>query len=119
MGFFLDSTEDCADNHLLFINDIHAGIVKLNANWENDLTHSNHLKFSGGLSFYVLARLFPSFFRPSFNPHGMLRGFITPVLKDHTLHKHSSLNHQPINLSSNLLKLFEVCLFSKLGSEMH
>ena len=35
----------------------------------------------------------------------------TPVLKDHNLNKHISSNYRPVILSSNLLKVFELCVF--------
>ena len=44
----------------------------------------------------------------------MLRDVITPVLKDHKLNKNSSVNYRPVMLSSNLLKVFELCLFPVL-----
>ena len=105
------SSQTFAGNHLLFINGIQAAIAKLNAGLGHDLIHSNHLKFSGGLFRNVLARLFSSLLRHSFIPHEMLRGVITPVLKDHKLNKNSSVNYRPVMLSSNLLKVFELCLF--------
>ena len=73
----------------------------------------------------LISKLFFSFVVHSYIPIAMLRGSITPIIKDRFGDHSSSDNYRPVMSSSVFLKLFEYCLleriepFVKLNSRQH
>ena len=79
-----------------------------------DHIHSNHLKLSSELLHDVIAKLFSSFIIHSFLPPEMIKGIITPIVKNKLGNLCSSDNYRPVMNSSVFLKLFEYCLLLKI-----
>ena len=79
-----------------------------------DKIHSNHLKLESDLFIEFFAKLITSFVIHSFIPMDLLRGLITPLVKDKFGDLSLSSNYRPVMSSSVLLKLFEYCLLSKI-----
>ena len=80
-----------------------------------DNIHSNHLKFNSEVLDDLLARLFTSFIIHGFVPRDMIKGIITPVVKDKFGDLSDSGNYRPIMNSSVFLKCFEYCLLDKIN----
>ena len=79
-----------------------------------DKIHSRHLKFNSELLHDFLAKLFSSFIIHNYLPSEMIKGVITPVVKNKLGNLCSSDNYRPIMNSSVFLKLFEYCLLHKI-----
>ena len=95
-------------------DDIKKGIKQLKDSIGFDCIHSNHLKISSDLLHELLAQLYTSFLVHGFVPAEMIRGVITPVIKDKFGDISSSSNYRPIMNSSVFLKLFEYCLLDRI-----
>ena len=72
------------------------------------------LRFDSVLLIDILALLFTSFVIHSFVPTDMVRGIITPIVKDKFGDLTSSSNYRPVMISSVFLKVFEYCLLDKI-----
>ena len=94
--------------------DILRGITKLKVGIGCDMIHSNHLKFSPPLFVELLTELFNSFILHGYIPNEILKGVITPLVKDKLGNISSSNNYRPVMSSSVFLKLFEYCLQEKI-----
>ena len=79
-----------------------------------DKIHSNHLKFHSELLHLFVAKLFTSFVVHNFLPSALIKGVITPIVKNKLGNLSSSDNYRPIMNSSVFLKLFEYCLLAKI-----
>ena len=79
-----------------------------------DKIHSNHLKFDSELLVELLATLFTGFIIHNYIPIDVLKGIITPILKDNFGDLSDSDNYRPVMNSSVLLKLFEYCLLFRI-----
>ena len=73
------------------------------------------MKFESTLLVDLLACLFTSFVVHSFVPAVMVRGIITPIVKDKFGDLSSSSNYRPVMTSSVFLKVFEYCLSDKMS----
>ena len=106
-------------------DDVQRAIKKLKHNVGMDNIHSNHIKMCSDLFTELISMLFFSFVIHSYIPIAMLRGSITPIIKDRFGDHSSSDNYRPVMSSSVFLKLFEYCLleriepFVKLNSRQH
>ena len=96
------------------IEDVKKSIRSLKVTLGFDKIHSNHLKFDSVILIDLLARLFTGFIVHSFVPVNMLRGIITPIVKDKFGDLSSSNNYRPVMTSSVFLKIFEYCLSDKI-----
>ena len=96
------------------IEDVKKSINSLKATIGFDKIHSNHLKFDSVILIDLLACLFTAFIVHSFVPTNMVRGIITPIVKDKFGDLSSSNNYRPVMTSSVFLKLFEYCLSDKI-----
>ena len=80
-----------------------------------DNIHANHLKICSDLFMELISSLFTSFIIHNYIPVVMLKGIITPIIKD----SHGDLskmdNYRPIMSSSVFLKVFEYCLLDKIS----
>ena len=97
------------------IYDIKRAINSLNAGIGFDGIHSNHLKVSPDICNEFISMLFSSFVIHSYIPIDMLRGVITPIVKDSFGDLSSSENYRPVMSSSVLLKLLEYCILDKIN----
>ena len=61
-----------------------------------------------------ITNIFSSFVLHSFIPLVMLKGVITPIVKDKFGNMTSSDNYRPVMSSSIFLKLFEYCILAKI-----
>ena len=79
-----------------------------------DGIHSNHLKFC--TDFYVehIAMIFSSFFNHEYCPVDLLKGMITPTVKDRYGSLNDSNNYRPVMTSSVFMKIFEYCLLFRI-----
>lgn len=91
-------------------NDIKEGIRSLKDNIGFDNIHSNHLKFESELLVELLAATYSGFIVHGYVPIDILKGIITPIVKDKFGDLSKSDNYRPVMSSSVLLKLFEYCL---------
>ena len=62
--------------------DIKRAIKSLKDSIGFDKIHSNHLKFDSELLFEFLASLFTGFIIHSYIPTDVMKGIITPIIKD-------------------------------------
>ena len=96
--------------------DVRNAIARLNPTIGPDNIHTNHLKLGSDLFVELIANLFSSFIIHNYIPTVMLKGIITPIIKD----KHGDItkmdNYRPIMSSSVFLKTFEYCLLEKIES---
>ena len=76
--------------------------------------HSNHMKLASELLVDLFADIFTSFIIHCYVPTDILRGVITPLVKDKLGNLTTSSNYRPVMSSSIFLKLFEYCLLSKI-----
>ena len=88
------------------LEDVKKSIRALRATLGFDNIHSNHLKFDSVILIDLLARLFTAFVVHSFVPTNMIRGFITPIVKDKFGSLSSSNRYRPVTTSSVFLKAF-------------
>ena len=88
-------------------------LLKDTAGFDN--IHSNHLKFNSEVLNDLLSKLFTSFIIHGFVPRVMIKGIITPVVKDKFGDLSDSGNYRPIMNSSVFLKCFEYCLLDKIN----
>lgn len=95
-------------------DDVKEAIGRLNFGIGFDMIHSNHLKFATELFIEFLAMLFTSFIVHGFMPIDILKGIITPLVKDKFGSLSTSNNYRPVMSSSIFLKLFEYCLLQKI-----
>ena len=98
----------------LSITDIKRAVKCLNTGIGFDGIHSNHLKLQSDLVYETIAMLFYSFIIHSYLPDSMIRGIITPIVKDKMSNLSESDNYRPVMSSSNFLKLFEYCLLYRI-----
>ena len=96
-------------------DDIQRAIKKLKHNVGMDNIHSNHFKMCSDLFTEMISMLFSSFVIHGYIPIPMLRGTITPTIKDKFGDHSRSDNYRPIMSSSVFLKLFEYCLLERIG----
>ena len=96
-------------------SDIKDGIAKLKCSLGIDGIHSNHLKFCSESFSELLTLLFRSFIFHHYVPLNLIRGLITPTIKDRFGDLTSSNNYRPVMQSSVILKLFEYCLLKKIS----
>ena len=94
--------------------DIKDCIDKLKENIGYDMVHTNHLRLGSHLLQEFIASLFSSFIMHNFIPVTMLKGVISPIVKDKFGSMSSSDNYRPVMSSSVFLKLFEYCLLVRM-----
>ena len=90
--------------------------LKPGLGWDN--VHSNHLKFSGTEFRVTLCKLFSAFLCHGYAPPSLIRGEITPIIKNNLGNKNSSNNYRPVMNSSNIFKLLEYCLLPYLNRHL-
>ena len=95
-------------------NDVKKCIQSLRETIGFDKIHSKHLKFNSDSLQEFIAKLFSSFIIHNFLPSDMIKGIITPIVKNKLGNLCSSDNYRPIMNSSVFLKLFEYCLLLKI-----
>ena len=98
------------------IDDIRGAISQLNPTIGHDNIHANHLKLGSNLFIELIANIFSSFIIHNYIPTVMLKGTITPIIKDKLGDITKMDNYRPIMLSSVFLKVFEYCLLKRIGS---
>ena len=96
-------------------NDIKRAIKCLKPGIGFDNIHSFHLKLSPDICHEVLSALFYGFVMHNCIPLSMLRGVITPIIKDKFGDQSSSDNYRPVMSSSVFLKVLEYCILNKIG----
>ena len=80
-----------------------------------DGIHSNHInKLCTNLYLLIVAMLFTCFLSHEYSPSELLRGIISPTIKDKFGNLNSSSNYRPVMTSSVFLKLFEYCILFKI-----
>ena len=81
-----------------------------------DGIHSNHLKFCPDSYRFLISELFSSFSRHEYVPSNLIKGIISPTIKDKFGDFKSSDNYyRPVMLSSVFFKLLEYCLLPKIS----
>ena len=103
---------------LISLNDITHAIHKLNIGLGWDNIHANHLKFSGPVFKNLLCKIFNKFLSHKHVPRSMIEGEIRPVFKNNCASKTDSSNYRPVMNSSNILKVFENCIFPYLSNHL-
>ena len=111
-----DQFAQAAVDLVFSIVDIQVAVGKLNTRLGFDGIHSNHLKFTSADILRILAQFFNCCFINNHIPNQILKGVITPTVKDKNEDVHSSYNYREIMNSSCLFKLFEYCLLTVLQS---
>ena len=105
--------------------DIKRAIGMLKHNIGVDNIHSNHLKFCSDMFIELIGKIFMSFIIHGHIPIAMLRGVITPIVKDKFGDLSNADNYRPVMASSVFLKLFEYCIldivkpFIQLNDRQH
>ena len=112
-------TESCNNNQIKIIhrvtkNDIKQAIKKLKCSIGSDSVHSNHLKDCTESFIDILASFFTSLSSHEHTPVDLLRGTITPTVKDRYGNRQDSSNYRPVMSSSVFLKLLEYCILAKI-----
>ena len=79
-----------------------------------DNIHTKHFMFNSDMLNELIAKMYTSFIVHNYIPADMIRGVITPIIKDKLGDCTSSSNYRPIMISSVYLKLFEYCILSKI-----
>ena len=103
-------------NHSSFtMHNIRDAILRLKCSIGIDGIHSNHLKFCSDLFVELITELYNSFTIHHYVPMNLIKGEITPTVKDVLGDLSSSSNYRPVMASSVLLKLFEYCLLEKIS----
>lgn len=97
------------------IDDVRSAIRHLNPTIGHDNIHTNHLKLGSNLLMELIANLFTSFIIHNYIPTIMLKGIITPIVKDKFGDITKIENYRPIMSSSVFLKAFEYCLLDKIS----
>lgn len=95
-------------------HDVLEGIKKLKPSVGMDGIHSNHLKFCPDSCVNLIAELYSSFSRHFHVPVNLLKGIITPTVKDRFGDLRNSDNYRPVMSSSAFYKLLEYCLLSHI-----
>ena len=93
-------------------------IKHLNVGVGHDNIHKNILNFANEQFVENLVYLLNSCFSHCFLPKKLLRGDITPILKDDKGNRSSSDNFRPVMQSSAILKLFELHLLNFLEEKI-
>ena len=87
--------------------DVKQAINKLKVGLGFDGIHSNHLKYLDNRVMRILAEFFNACLHHSYLPSAMLRGFVTPRVKNKLGNLQDSNNYREIMRSSNIFKVFE------------
>ena len=82
------------------IDDIRNAIASLNPTIGYDNIHANHLKICSTLFMEMISNLFTSFIIHNYIPVQMLKGIITPIIKDRFGDLSKIDNYRPIMFSS-------------------
>ena len=93
-------------------------IMRLNKGAGDDGIHSSLLKNASDKFIDNLVVLFNLFYRHSYLPFDLLRGDITPIIKNKRKSACVSSNYRPIMISSSLLKLFEMHILEFLKDKI-
>ena len=80
-----------------------------------DGIHSNHLKFSSDSYQFLISELFSSFSKHEYVPKELIKGTISPTIKDKFGDLRAASNYRPVMLSSVFFKLLEYCLLPKVS----
>ena len=96
------------------VTNIQDAIRQLKCTIGFDFIHSNHLKFCTKLFVEILAKLFTGFFIHEWVPLELLKGIISPTVKDKHGDLYDSSNYRPVMSSSVFLKLLEYCILIKI-----
>ena len=96
-------------------SDVNNGIRLLKHGICMDGIHSNHLKFSPDSYRFLISELFSSFSRHEYAPKDLIKGTISPTVKDKFGDFRASSNYRPVMLSSVFFKLLEYCLLPKIS----
>ena len=75
-----------------------------------DGIHSNHFKFCSNIMIFYFTKFFNACIIHNYIPEKMLKGVITPRLKNKLNDVEDSNNYMEVMVSSNIFKLFEYCL---------
>ena len=95
-------------------SDIGEAIGLLKCSIGMDGIHSNHLKFCTELVRELISTLYGCFVTHHYVPMNLIKGMITPTVKDTLGDLSSSSNYRPVMSSSVLLRLFEYCLLKRI-----
>ena len=95
--------------------DINNGINKLKPSIGMDGIHANHLKFCPDSYRFLISELFSSFSRHEYVPNSLIKGSISPTVKDKFGNLRSSDNYRPVMSSSVFFKLLEYCILPKIS----
>ena len=97
------------------IGDIRNAISCLKPTIGYDNIHANHLKICSTLFMELISNIFTSFIIHNYVPVEMLKGIITPIIKDRYGDLSKIDNYRPIMSSPVSLKVFEYCLLDKIS----
>ena len=78
-----------------------------------DGIESEHIVFAHPVVVLLLSELFSCMIRHAYVPSGFCSGIVIPVPKDKSGDQMDSNNYRGITLSSNISKLFELCLLDR------
>ena len=81
-----------------------------------DGIEAEHLVYAHPIAQYLLLLLFNSILFHGYVPQEFGSGIIIPIVKDKSGDTTSSANYRGITLSSNIAKLFEMCILDMYGS---
>ena len=96
-------------------SDINNGINQLKPSIGMDGIHANHLRFCPDSYRYLISELFSSFSRHEYVTKSLIKGSISPTVKDKFGNLGSSDNYRPVMISSVFFKLLEYCLLPKIS----
>ena len=117
-----DGSIPCEENgiiHYYFLPEfIDCNIQKINPGLGFDSIHSNHIKFTNGIFRDLLSKMFSAMLSHTFLPKEMLRGHITPIIKNGKICKTKSENYRPVMNSSMILKLFEYSIYDAISNNI-
>ena len=76
--------------------------------------HSNHLKYCPASYIELISEIFSGFSRHNHVPVNLIKGTISPTVKDQYGDLSTSDNYRPVMSSSVFYKLLEYCLPSRI-----
>ena len=115
-------TIDCPDESsstIILASDVTAAIDKLKRGRDFNNIQHQHLLHADYTTIRLIALQFSTYVRNGCIPLNMLKGKITPIIKNKLGDKSSSENYRPVMKSSILLKMLEYCLLDKIKSNIN
>ena len=104
--------------NLLGIDDVHSAVSRLGTGIGHDGLHSNHLKYLSKSNLEFIKMFLNTCISNAFIPDSMLIGIVKPLPKNKFGDAQNSENYREIMISTNLYKVMEYCLLSRMQSKV-